>query len=195
MVSTFFVSIATQVPIKVSTLLTKAILNSLKTTGLKWNSFQMEINPLTIQSKPNYSSIIYFLASTNFLHYRVPEFLHAELTAYESRKKQREQLAKKEFYKYVNFDIDQLNKSDRKEWGHIKYQRCYNPREAFEMVVHWSVGTGALISEVLHGWARKSQSLGLTLLPVPAGIKCHFLITPDLNKMYLFLLQILLLYQ
>ena len=150
-------------------------MSSLKTIGLKWNSFQMVINLLTIQSKLNFSSIIYFFNSTNSLplHYRVPEFLHAELTAYESRKKQREQLAKKEFYKYVNFDIDQLNKSDRKEWGHIKYQRCYNPREAFEMVVHWSVGTGALISEVLHGWARKSQSLGLTLLPVPAG-KCHF---------------------
>ena len=193
MVSTFFVSIATQVPIKVSTLLTKAILSSLKTIGLNWNSFQMEINPLTIQSKPNYSSIIYFLASTNFLHYRVPEFLHAELTAYESRKKQREQLAKKEFYKYVNFDIDQLNKSDRKEWGHIKYQRCYNPREAFEMVVHWSVGTGALISEVLHGWARKSQSLGLTLLPVPAG-KCHFLIILDMYFNF-FMFQIHLLSQ
>lgn len=52
--------------------------------------------------------------------------------------------------------------------GHMKYQCCYDPTEAFEIVIQWSVATGAIISELLHTWARRAQSLGITLIPVPS---------------------------
>ena len=50
---------------------------------------------------------------------RIPEFLHATLSDFTTRKKLRETLASKSFYKSVYLDIDQSGRSDRKEWGNF----------------------------------------------------------------------------
>lgn len=58
-------------------------------------------------------------------------------------------------------------KSERKEWGHLQYQARYNPECAFELTFQWSVATGSIITDLIHGWARKSQTTGFSLIPVP----------------------------
>lgn len=51
---------------------------------------------------------------------RIPEFLHSTLSDFTTRKKLRETLASKSFYKSVYLDIDHSGKSsDRKEWGNF----------------------------------------------------------------------------
>ena len=84
-----------------------------------------------------------------------------------SRQRRKESLSQKPFYKSMTFDVDHANRSDRQEWGHLKYQHYYDPSEAFDMAVHWSVSSGAIISDLLHTWARKCQNFGLSLMPVP----------------------------
>merc|ERR1712198_563967 len=43
----------------------------------------------------------------------------------------------------------------------------YRPDKAFEVRVKWSVATGALIAELVSNWARKAQSNGLSIIPIP----------------------------
>ena len=43
----------------------------------------------------------------------------------------------------------------------------YDPRSAFELILQWSVSTGAVISDLIYGWARRSQQCGFSLIPVP----------------------------
>jgi hypothetical protein len=33
--------------------------------------------------------------------------------------------------------------------------------------LQWSVATGSIITDLIHGWARKSQQSGFSLIPVP----------------------------
>ena len=96
------------------------------------------------------------------------EFLQNSLTKFAAKLRKRETLAAKSFYKSVTLNVDQAGRSDRKEWGHIKYQHYYDTTEAFEIALQWSVATGAIISEMLHTWARKAQGYGISLIPVPS---------------------------
>ena len=43
----------------------------------------------------------------------------------------------------------------------------YDPQSAFELTLQWSVATGSIITDLIHGWARKSQQSGFSLIPVP----------------------------
>ncbi|XP_040580787.1 GATOR complex protein Iml1 [Lepeophtheirus salmonis] len=72
-------------------------------------------------------------------------------------------------YRSVTLNIDTNNKSDRQEWGHLKYQTHVDSDSAFEVTLQWSVATGALVSELVHGWSRKGQQMyGLFIIPVPS---------------------------
>ena len=74
----------------------------------------------------------------------------------------------KEFgFKSFTVDLDSLGKSERPEWGEGKYQGKYRPDKAFELRVNWSVATGAVITELVSNWARKAQSSGLSIIPIP----------------------------
>jgi hypothetical protein len=33
--------------------------------------------------------------------------------------------------------------------------------------MQWTVATGSIIAELIHGWARKSQQCGFSLIPIP----------------------------
>ncbi len=97
----------------------------------------------------------------------LPEFLSATMEKFVERQTRNQELAKKTFYKSMTFDPDQSNRSDRTEWGHLRYQRHYDPCSAFDFAVQWSVSSGAIISELVLGWARKAQQYGISLIPVP----------------------------
>jgi len=96
------------------------------------------------------------------------EFFNETMTQFAARQKFCEKLALKSFYKSVTLDVDLASRSDRKEWGHLKYQQFYDPSEAFELAIQWSVATGAIISDMVQMWARKAQGYGISLIPVPS---------------------------
>ena len=74
------------------------------------------------------------------------EFLQESLTKFAAKQRKREALAAKSFYKSVTLNVDTSSRSDRKEWGHIKYQHYYDTTEAFEIALQWSVATGKKFS-------------------------------------------------
>ena len=43
----------------------------------------------------------------------------------------------------------------------------FDPRSTFELTLQWCVGTGSIISDLIHGWARKSQQCGFAIIPIP----------------------------
>lgn len=45
--------------------------------------------------------------------------------------------------------MDVQNKSDRVEWGHVKYQAKYRPAMAYEMVVKWVASSGTIITDLV----------------------------------------------
>jgi len=67
----------------------------------------------------------------------------------------------------VDVDPSPSTKSERPEWGSGKYQVSFRPDQAFEMVLKWTVATGALVSELISNWSRKSQQNGLSIIPIP----------------------------
>ncbi|XP_065337206.1 GATOR complex protein Iml1 isoform X2 [Cloeon dipterum] len=71
-------------------------------------------------------------------------------------------------YKNTHLDIDVSNKSDRIEWGHAKYQPVFRADRAYEFSVQWVAATGTVVSDLVMGWARKAQTCGLHMIPVPA---------------------------
>ncbi|CAL8081295.1 unnamed protein product [Orchesella dallaii] len=70
-------------------------------------------------------------------------------------------------YKTVYVDVDVGKKSDRQEWGHVKYQSVYKPDEAFKVTLQWMQSTGAIVAELVQGWSRKAQQCNLQLVPIP----------------------------
>lgn len=70
-------------------------------------------------------------------------------------------------YKTCNLDMDISNKSDRIEWGHLRYQSVWYPDSSLEFIFQWSVCTGPLVAELVQNWLRKAQNCGVTLVPIP----------------------------
>ncbi|KAH7955786.1 hypothetical protein HPB52_003879 [Rhipicephalus sanguineus] len=71
-------------------------------------------------------------------------------------------------FRNVNVDIDVGGRSDRPEWGQAQYHTIFQPGEAFEIIVEWMVATGYIIADLVLGWARKANSQGLQLVPIPS---------------------------
>lgn len=73
-------------------------------------------------------------------------------------------------YKHTHLETDVPSKSDRVEWGHARYQTVYRPDQPFELVVQWLTSSAAIISELIFSWARKAQSCGLQMIPIPVDL-------------------------
>ncbi|KAK7069287.1 GATOR complex protein depdc5 [Halocaridina rubra] len=71
-------------------------------------------------------------------------------------------------YKTGQLDMDCNNRSDRSEWGHIKYHSYFNPLQSFEIIVQWLCATGTIVTDLMVTWQRKAQTCGLHLFPVPS---------------------------
>ena len=67
-------------------------------------------------------------STTKFEPLQSPEFLHGTMSRYAARQRRKEFLSRTDFYNTVTLDVDSGSKSDRKEWGHLKYQHYYEPR-------------------------------------------------------------------
>ena len=52
-------------------------------------------------------------------------------------------------YKQMHLDIDVGNKSDRAEWGHLRYQTVFRPDQAYELVVEWLTASGSIVAELV----------------------------------------------
>lgn len=70
-------------------------------------------------------------------------------------------------YKSCNLEMDISNKSDRIEWGHLRYQGVLYQDASLEFIFQWVVCTGPLVAELVQNWLRKAQNCGINLVPIP----------------------------
>jgi len=52
-------------------------------------------------------------------------------------------------YKHTHLDIDINNKSDRIEWGHLRYQSIYKVDNSYELVVQWVASSGSIVADLV----------------------------------------------
>jgi DEP domain-containing protein 5 len=71
-------------------------------------------------------------------------------------------------YKQAHLEVDTLNKSDRVEWGHARYNREMIPGTAFEITVQWITASGPIVQELVKRWDTKAQACGFQLISIPA---------------------------
>lgn len=73
-------------------------------------------------------------------------------------------------YKQMYLEIDSIQKSDRVEWGHLRYHKRMTPGMAYELVVQWLTASGSIVHDLIYGWCRKAPQCGLQLIPIPADL-------------------------
>ncbi|XP_044593245.1 GATOR complex protein Iml1 isoform X8 [Cotesia glomerata] len=73
-------------------------------------------------------------------------------------------------YKHTHLDIDLNNKSDRIEWGHLRYQSMYRADHAYELVAQWVASSGSIVSDLVFSWQRKAQGCGIQIIPIPSDL-------------------------
>lgn len=71
-------------------------------------------------------------------------------------------------YKQAHLEIDAGLKSDRIEWGHVRYHRKIKPGHTFEIVVQWLTASGPIVYDLVYGWMRKATQCGFQFVSVPA---------------------------
>ncbi|KAK2575080.1 hypothetical protein KPH14_008813 [Odynerus spinipes] len=73
-------------------------------------------------------------------------------------------------YKHTHLDIDISNKSDRIEWGHLRYQSVYMIDHSYELVVQWVASSGSIVADLIFTWQRKAQTCGIHMVPIPSDL-------------------------
>lgn len=73
-------------------------------------------------------------------------------------------------YKHTHLDIDINNKSDRIEWGHLRYQSIYKVDHSYELVVEWVASSGSIVADLIFLWQRKAQMCGIQMVPIPSDL-------------------------
>ncbi|XP_020718140.1 GATOR complex protein DEPDC5 isoform X3 [Ceratitis capitata] len=71
-------------------------------------------------------------------------------------------------YRNSHLEINVNQKSDRMEWGHVKYHTVMQPGYAFEIVVEWVTASGPIVGDLIWGWTRKANHCNYELISVPA---------------------------
>lgn len=71
-------------------------------------------------------------------------------------------------YKQCHLEIDASQKSDRIEWGHVRYHNKMKPGHAFEIVVEWLIASGPIVYDLVYVWTRKAQQCGFQIVSIPA---------------------------
>jgi hypothetical protein len=92
--------------------------------------------------------------------YGVPHFLCEDINADYSENESTS-------YKRMRLETDVAGKSDRIEWGHVRYQTTFLPDQAYELIVEWLTSSGSIVAELLSSWHRKAQTCGLQMIPIP----------------------------
>lgn len=52
-------------------------------------------------------------------------------------------------YKHTHLDIDINNRSDRIEWGHLRYQSLLKTDHSYELVVQWVASSGSIAADLV----------------------------------------------
>lgn len=52
-------------------------------------------------------------------------------------------------YKHAYLDVDMSNKSDRVEWGHLRYQSIFVPDYSYELVIQWVAASGSVVCDLV----------------------------------------------
>ncbi|XP_016771452.1 GATOR complex protein DEPDC5 isoform X10 [Apis mellifera] len=73
-------------------------------------------------------------------------------------------------YKHTHLDIDINNKSDRIEWGHLRYQSIYKVDHSYELVVQWVASSGSIVADLIFVCQRKAQTCGIQMVPIPSDL-------------------------
>ena len=96
-------------------------------------------------------------------------------------------------YKHTHLDIDLNNRSDRIEWGHLRYQSIYKVDHSYELIVQWVASSGSIVADLVSTmsldmlllnkilmlrlgfcfgkifvWQRKAQMCGIQMVPIPS---------------------------
>ncbi|KAL6430041.1 hypothetical protein ACFW04_007680 [Cataglyphis niger] len=95
----------------------------------------------------------------------VPPFLRDDISLTESLDDRTVPL-----YKHTHLDIDINNKSDRIEWGHLRYQSIYKVDHSYELVVQWVASSGSIVADLIFLWQRKAQMCGIQMVPIPSDL-------------------------
>ncbi|XP_029671147.1 GATOR complex protein Iml1 isoform X5 [Formica exsecta] len=95
----------------------------------------------------------------------VPPFLRDDINLTESLDDRTVPL-----YKHTHLDIDINNKSDRIEWGHLRYQSIYKVDHSYELVVQWVASSGSIVADLIFLWQRKAQMCGIQMVPIPSDL-------------------------
>lgn len=85
-----------------------------------------------------------------------------------------------ELYRTGHLDLDCNNRSDRIEWGHIKYHSVFRPQQAYELIAQWLCATGTIVTDLVGvDWGENFISLLLIILTfldfVSVSVRCHHL--------------------
>ncbi|KAG4066905.1 hypothetical protein HA402_009007 [Bradysia odoriphaga] len=71
-------------------------------------------------------------------------------------------------YKQAHLDIDVTQKSERTEWGHLRYHTKMTPGYAYEIVAQWLIASGPVVNHLINTWKRKANQSGFQLISIPA---------------------------
>lgn len=52
-------------------------------------------------------------------------------------------------YKHTHLDVDLNNRSDRIEWGHLRYQSTFRTDNSYELVVQWVASSGSIVADLV----------------------------------------------
>lgn len=97
----------------------------------------------------------------------IPPFLRDDLNIYLLNQEKERQIP---HYKHTHLDIDINSKSDRIEWGHLRYQSLFKMDYSFEFVVQWVAASGSIVADLILMWQRKAQMWGLQMVPIPSDL-------------------------
>ncbi|XP_011699595.1 PREDICTED: DEP domain-containing protein 5 isoform X9 [Wasmannia auropunctata] len=99
----------------------------------------------------------------------VPSFLRDDIDLTESID-DRNWTVPYNLYKHTHLDIDINSKSDRIEWGHLRYQSIYKVDNSYELVVQWVASSGSIVADLIFVWQRKAQMCGIQMIPIPSDL-------------------------
>lgn len=88
-------------------------------------------------------------------------------------------------YKHTHLDIDINNKSDRIEWGHLRYQSIYKVDHSYELVVQWVASSGSIVADLVSKSFALSSPLHFRDYKTRQILNCILIISISLRKIFL----------
>ncbi|KAK0165545.1 hypothetical protein PV328_004052 [Microctonus aethiopoides] len=147
-------------------------LGDLQSFENEWVEVEMEAPKRWCQSSvgpfyPTISSSIPISSCESIDESNIPLFLRDDVDIIDFLN---EKDCKVSAYKHTHFDIDLNNKSDRIEWGHLRYQSIFKVDHAYELVVQWLASSGSIVADLLFSWQRKAKMCEIHMVPIPTDL-------------------------